>query len=90
MTQPNWKHDPALADIDPAKLDFLQMLVSEGAGLSPREMLTFLMSLSQRSRERSVSFSQKEAEQIIDVLKKNSAPDEIARMEKAMRLMKMK
>ena len=43
MTAPEWINDPALAGIDKAKLDFLQMMVFEGKNLTPKEMLPFLM-----------------------------------------------
>ena len=90
MNEPEWIKDPALAGIDKAKLDFLQMMVFEGNNLTPKEMLPFLMNLAKRGKENSVSFSKEEMELIITVVKKNSTPEEIVRMDKIMKLMQSK
>lgn len=90
MSEPEWMKDPALAGIEKAKLDFLQMMVFEGRNLSPKELLPFLMNISKRGKENAVSFSKEEMELIIAVVKKNSTADEIARMDKIMKLMQQK
>ena len=87
---PKWMNDPELAGIYKAKLDFIQMMVFEGKNLSPKEMLPFLMGIARRGKEKSVSFSQEEMDLIIAVIKKNSTPEEIQRMDKIMKLMKNK
>lgn len=90
MTAPEWINDPALAGIDKAKLDFLQMMVFEGKNLTPKEMLPFLMNLAKRGKDNAVSFSKEEMELIVAVVKKNSTTEEIARMDKIMKLMQQK
>lgn len=87
MNKPEWMNDPSLADIDQAKLDFLQKLVFESQNLSPKEMLSFLMNVSQRGKDSSVSFTKEEMNRVIAVLKQHSTPDEITRIDKAVRLM---
>lgn len=87
MNKPEWMNDPSLADIDQTKLDFLQKLVFESQNLSPKEMLSFLMNVSQRGKDSSVSFTKDEMNRVIDVLKHRSTPDEIARINKAVKLM---
>lgn len=90
MTAPEWINDPALAGIDKAKLDFLQMMVFEGKNLTPKEMLPFLMNLAKRGKDNAVSFSKEEMELIVAVVKKNSTTEEIARMDKIMKLIQQK
>ena len=90
MNKPEWMNDPSLEGIDQAKLDFLQMLVFESKKLSPKEMLPFLMNVGQRGKDSSISFTADEMDRIIAVLKKNSSPEELVRIDKAMKLMKMK
>ena len=87
MNKPEWMNDPSLADIDQAKLDFLQKLVFESQNLFPKEMLSFLMNVSQRGKDSSVSFTKDEMNRVIAVLKQHSTPDEITRIDKAVRLM---
>ena len=48
MNQNEWMNDPLVANIDKAKLQFLQMLVFEGQNLSREQMLPFLMSIAQK------------------------------------------
>lgn len=90
MNKPEWMNDPSLEGIDQAKLEFLQMLVFESKKLSPKEMLPFLMNVGQRGKDSSISFTADEMDRIIAVLKKNSSPEELVRIDKAMKLMKMK
>lgn len=46
----NWMSDPAVANIDKAKLEFLQALVFESQTLSKEQMLPFLMSVAKKAR----------------------------------------
>lgn len=87
MNKPEWMNDPSLADIDQEKLDFLQKLVFESQKLSPKEMLSFLMNVSQRGKDSSVCFTKEEMNRVIAVLRQHSTPDEITRIDKAVRLM---
>ncbi len=85
MNRPQWMKDPSLAGIEPEKLEFLQTLVFESQSLTPRELLAFFMNLS-KQKNHSTTFSKEEMELIISVLKKNSSPEEIARMDKIMKM----
>lgn len=85
MNEPEWMNDPSLAGIDRAKLDFLQMMVFESQSLSPKELLAFLMNITKKNSN-SVSFTKEEMDAVITVLRKNSTPEEIARIDKIMKL----
>lgn len=85
MNRPTWMNDPALAGIDREKLEFLQALVFESQSLSPKELFAFLMKLSKKNDSRA-TFSKEEMELILAVLKKNSSPEEVARIDKVMKM----
>lgn len=85
MNRPTWMDDPALTGIDKEKLEFLQTLVFESQSLSPKELFAFLMKLS-KNQDRSPTFSKEEMELILAVLKKNSSPEELARIDKVMKM----
>lgn len=85
MNGPSWMNDPLLAGIDAEKLAFLQTMVFESQSLTPKELLAFLMNLSKKNKH-AVSFSKEEMDLIIAVLKKNSTPEELARIDKIMKL----
>ncbi len=81
MADKNWMQDPSLKDIPLVKLDFLQKLVFEMNQLSDKEKLPFLLALANRAQKEKITFSQEETEAIIAVLKQNSTPEEIRRMD---------
>ena len=85
MNEPEWMKDSSLAGIDKAKLDFLQTLVFESQSLSPKELMAFLMNITKKNNN-AISFSKEEMDLIITVLRKNSSPEEIARIDKIMKL----
>ncbi|MCM1087768.1 MAG: hypothetical protein NC419_06400 [Muribaculaceae bacterium] len=78
----SWLNDPAVAHIDKAKLDFLQMLVFESNGLTKEQMLPFLMAVAKRSKESNISFSEEEINTIVQTLQKYASPEELDKMNK--------
>ncbi len=47
-------------------------------------MLPFLMAVAKRGQEKKVSFSDKEIDAVVAVLRKHASPEEIAKIEKVM------
>ena len=82
MAEKEWMNDPALQDIDKNKLLFLEKLVKQSAGLTQKEMLPFLLSLSKMSKENNISFEKEEMKLIYSVILKYSTPDDIEKMKK--------
>ncbi len=82
--QNDWMQDESLKDIEPYKLEFLQALVFESSNLRKEQMLPFLMAVAKRGQEKKVSFSDKEIDAVVAVLRKHASPDEIAKIEKVM------
>ena len=85
MNKPEWMEDPSLTGIDKAKLEFLQTLVFESQSLAPKELFTYLMNITKRNPS-SISFSPEEMNLIIAVLKRHSSPEEIARIDKVLKM----
>lgn len=88
MNQNEWMNDPMVADIDKAKLQFLQMLVFESQNLSKEQMLPFLMSIAQKGKAQNISFDDSEIDTIVTVLKKYSSPEDLAKINKIMAMKK--
>lgn len=78
----SWLNDPAVAHIEKAKLDFLQMLVFESNGLTKEQMLPFLMAVARRSKESNIRFSEEEINTIVQTLQKYASPEELDKMNK--------
>lgn len=84
----DWMNDPALAGIDRAKLEFLQALVFESRGLQKAQMLPFLMAVAKRGQADHITFSDEEIDTIVEVIKKESSPEDAAVIDNMMRMRK--
>lgn len=87
-TTPKWMSDPLVADIDKTKLDFLQSIVFETQGKSQKELLPFLMSVMKKGKANNISFSNEEMSAIMNAIKNNSTPEELAQIDKFMAMYK--
>ena len=79
-----------LESIPKEKLDFLQKLVFELDGIGPKERLPFLLALANRAKKENISFSPDEVSTIIAVLKENSSPEEVQKMDKIIKMFQKK
>lgn len=84
-----WKNDPKLKDIDKNKLEMLQHMAEQGNGKSAADMLPFLMSAAAAGKQNGLIFSQKEIAAVIEVMKAGKSPQEAAKIDKIINLMKM-
>ena len=85
----SWTKAPSLAGLDPAKLAMLNSFAQQGAGKNPQELLPLLMAAASQSRAKGTRFSREEMDAIIQVLKAGKSPEETARMDKIIQMMKM-
>lgn len=85
----DWMKDPSLSGIDPAKLAMLQSFANQGAGKSQNDILPLLMSAASSSKKKGLQFTPSEMDMIVNVLKAGKSPQETARMDKMLSLMKM-
>ena len=85
----NWQDNPRLAGMDRAKLDMLQQMASQGAGKSPSDLLPFLMNAASRGKNAGLKFNPNEINTIIEVLKMGKSPQEQAKLDQVVNLMKM-
>lgn len=86
LTSGEWMHDKALSEIPRAKLEFLQIMLFESRKLKQEEMLPFFMSVIKISREKNITFTEKEMDSILEVIKEHSSPEELARMNQIMQM----
>ncbi|MBO5474526.1 MAG: hypothetical protein J6A08_12205 [Lachnospiraceae bacterium] len=82
----NWMNDPAVANIDKSKLEFLQALVFESRNLTKEQMLPFLMSVAKKGADNHISFTDTEIDTIVNVIRSHSTPEELAQIDKLMKL----
>ena len=85
----DWKANPRLNGMDKTKLDMLQHLAEQGNGKSASDMLPFLMNAASQGRNSGLNFSSQEISTIIEVLKMGKSPQEAAKLDRIVNLMKM-
>ena len=85
----DWKNNPRLAGMDKAKLDMLQNLAQQGIGKSPSDMLPFIMSAAAKGKNAGLKFNNNEINTIIEVLKMGKTPEEAAKLDRVVSLLKM-
>ena len=85
----NWQDNPRLAGMDRGKLDLLQQMAQQGAGKSPSDLLPFIMNAASQGRNAGLNFNPQEINTIIKVLKMGKSPQERAKLDKVVNLMKM-
>lgn len=85
----DWKDNPKLNGMDKNKLDMLQHLAEQGNGKSAADMLPFLMNAASQGRNSGLNFSSQEISTIIEVLKMGKSPQEAAKLDRIVNLMKM-
>ena len=87
----NWMNHDTLKGIDPAKLQMLSQMASQGQQQTKNQsdIMPFLMMAANSSKEKGLQFSGQEMDMIIEVLKMGKSQQEIAQIEKMMMLLKM-
>ena len=84
-----WKTDPKLRGIDRNKLDMLQNLAEKGNGKSASDMLPYLMSAAASGKKNGLQFSQNEISAVLEVMKAGKSPQESAKIDRIVNLMRM-
>ncbi len=84
-----WMNDPNLRDIDKNKIEFMMMLLKQTGNLKQTEMMPFLLAISAKAKKNNISFSQDEISAIVDVVKRNSGPQEMERINKILQITKL-
>lgn len=85
----NWQDNPKLAGMDRSKLDMLQQMAQQGAGKSPSNLLPFIMNAAAKGKSAGLRFNPNEINTIIEVLKMGKSPQERAKLDQVVNLMKM-
>ena len=85
----NWMNDPSLSKIDPAKIALLQSFASQGNGMNKNEMMNLLMEASGVFQKKGMNFTPDETDAIVNVLTAGKSPQETAKIQKMISLIKM-
>lgn len=85
----DWTNDPSLSGIQEEKLKMLRSMAAMGIGKGPNELLPLLLEASEASKKKGLQFSDHEIDQIIQVLKINKSPEETAKIDRMIQMIRL-
>ena len=85
----NWMQDNELSNISKDKLMLINSFLTDTSRMSQKEMMMFIMNVVKKCKEQNIQFSKEEMEQIMTVVRKHATPDEIAKIDKVMKMQNM-
>lgn len=85
----NWMQDSELSNISKDKLMLINSFLTDTSRMSQKEMMMFIMNVMKKCKQQNITFSKEEMEQIMAVVRKHATPDEIAKIDKVMKMQNM-
>lgn len=85
----DWMNNPRLNGIDKSKLEILQGLANQGSQKSQSDLMPFLMAAASQGQSKGVKFSPDEISTIVEVIKMGKSPQEAAKLDKIVNIMRM-
>lgn len=81
-----WMNNPAMKNIDPIKLELIQMAASQTAGKSGRDLAPVMMALITNANKKGISFSGDEMSLILEIMKDGKSKDEQAQIDRTINM----
>ena len=81
-----WMNNPAMKNIDPIKLELIQMAASQTAGKSGRDLAPIMMALVTNANKKGISFSGDEMSLILEIMKDGKSKDEQAQIDRTINM----
>ena len=81
-----WINNPAMKNIDPIKLELIQMAASQTAGKSGRDLAPIMMALITNANKKGISFSGDEMSLILEIMKEGKSKDEQAQIDRTINM----
>lgn len=89
MIKQDWVNDPSLRNIDKAKIEFLLLLLNQSGNLKQTDMMPFMLAITSKAKKKNISFSQDEITAVVEVVRKQSSPEELEKINKVLQLTKL-
>lgn len=81
-----WMNNPAMQNLDPVKLQLIQMAASQTAGKSGRDLAPVMMALISNANKKGVQFSGDEMSLILEILKDGKSKEEQAQIDQTINM----
>ncbi len=84
----DWTNSPLLKNIDPVKLELIQMAASQTSGKSGKALAPVMLALITSANRKGIRFSSDEIQLILEILKEGKSEEEQAQIERTMNMVK--
>lgn len=81
-----WMNNPAMKNMDPAKLELIRMAAERTAGKSGRDLAPVMLALITGANKQGISFSPDEVSLILEILKKGKSAAEQEQIDRTVRM----
>lgn len=82
----NWMNDPAMKQIDPAKLELIRMAAEQIAGKSGRDLVPVMLALISGADRQGIRFTPDEMTLILEILKSGKSKEEQAQIDRTVKM----
>ncbi|GAA0799417.1 hypothetical protein GCM10008910_25660 [Faecalicatena orotica] len=81
-----WMNNPAMKNIDPVKLELIQMAASQTSGKSGRDLAPVMLALITNANKKGISFTGDEMSLILEILKEGKSKQEQAQIDQTINM----
>lgn len=81
-----WMNNPAMQNIDPAKLELIRMAASKASGKSGRDLVPVMMALITGANKQGLRFTPDEVALILDILKEGKPKEEQEQIDRMLKM----
>lgn len=81
-----WMNNPAMKNIDPVKLELIQMAASQTAGKKGRDLAPIMLALITNANKKGINFSTDEISLIFEMMKDGKSKEEQAQIDQTINM----
>ena len=81
-----WMNNPAMKNIDPAKLELIRMAAERTSGKSGRDLAPIMLALITNANKQGIRFSPDEVSLILEILKKGKSKEEQEQIDRTIKM----
>ena len=86
MEAEEWMNNPAMKNIDPAKLELIRMAASKTSGKTGKELAPVMLALITSANKQGIQFTPDEVTLILEILKQGKSKDEQEQIDRTVRM----
>ena len=86
MAAEEWMNNPAMKNIDPAKLELIRMAASKTSGKTGKELAPVMLALITSANKQGIQFTPDEVTLILEILKQGKSKEEQEQIDRTVQM----